>query len=141
MWVSVHTGSHQRWKGLLLVGIKILAFWLFYHFLFSRGSGDSNHLGHGSTSHALTPCVIKTLTQHHVKDIAAGSHHCLALTDQGEVFGWGANTNREVGAEAGESIPVPTLLSEASKCGVVYIACGSHEVGCVMCLDCIYGRM
>lgn len=72
--------------------------------------------------------MIKALAQHHVKDIAAGSHHCLALTDQGEVFGWGANTNREVGAEAGESIPVPTLLSEASKCGVVYIACGSHEV-------------
>lgn len=96
--------------------------------LFFRGSGDSYHLGHGNTDHVRKPCAIEALAQHCVKDIAAGSHHCLALTDDGELFGWGANTIHELGAEARESIPIPTLLSEASKSGVVYIACGSHEV-------------
>ena len=77
-----------------------------------------------------------------MKDIAAGSHHCLALTDRGELYGWGANRNPELGAEVGESVPLPTLLPDASGCGVVYIACGSHEVSVVykvsvvVCVDC-----
>ena len=36
--------------------------------------------------------------------------------------------NHEQGGEAVDSIPMPTLLSEASNSGVVYISCGSHEV-------------
>ena len=102
-----------------------------------RGSGDSHHLGHGSTDHTRKPRVIDALAPHHIKDIAAGTHHCLAVTEQGEVFGWGANASSEVEAKAGDSLPVPSMLSEASHNGVVYISCGSHEV-CMNCIGNVY---
>ena len=96
-----------------------------------RGSGESHQLGHGKTDSVRKPCQIEGLSRHHVVAVAAGSHHCLALTDRGEVFGWGANVGREQGGgeEGGEgSVLVPTVLSEVSKSGVVYLSCGSHEV-------------
>ena len=63
-----------------------------------------------------------------MKDIAAGSHHCLALTSDGTVLGWGRNTNPDSEAGTRGSVAVPTVLAAASKIGVVTISCGRHEV-------------
>ena len=104
--------------------IQVLCVMLSY----DRGSGEMHQLGHGNTDAVRKPCVVAALAQHHVKDIAVGSHHCLALTDKGELYGWGANSNRELGGDVVASVPIPTQLSEASKTGVVYISCGKHEV-------------
>ena len=93
----------------------------------NRGSGENHQLGHGKTDPVRKPCQIDGLSGQHVVGVAAGSHHCLALTEGGEVFGWGASIGREQGRGEG-CIPVPTVLSEVSKSGVVYLSCGSHEV-------------
>ena len=92
-----------------------------------RGSGESHQLGHGKTDPVRKPCQIEALSGHQVVGVAAGSHHCLALTDKGEVLGWGADVGREEGGGEG-SVAVPTVLSEVSKSGAVYLSCGSHEV-------------
>ena len=92
-----------------------------------RGSGENHQLGHGKTDPVRKPCQIDGLSGQHVVGVAAGSHHCLALTEGGEVFGWGASIGRELGVGEG-CVPVPTVLSEVSKSGVVYLSCGSHEV-------------
>ncbi|CAI8025913.1 E3 ubiquitin-protein ligase HERC2 [Geodia barretti] len=94
--------------------------------VFSWGSGENHQLGHGKTDPVRKPCQIDGLSGQHVVGVAAGSHHCLALTEGGEVFGWGASIGREQGRGEG-CIPVPTVLSEVSKSGVVYLSCGSHE--------------
>ena len=70
------------------------------------------------------------LANHRVVDIAVGSQHCLALTSTGDVYGWGKNSNGEV-ETSGDAVPIPKVIKEASKVGVVYLACGSHEVSLV----------
>ena len=98
------------------------------HLNYSRGSGEFYHLGHGTTDNCRTPKLIDGLAAHRVKDIAVGSHHCLALTSDGTVLGWGRNNNPDAEANIRGSVAVPKVLEAVSKIGVVTISCGSHEV-------------
>ena len=100
---------------------------LFVFLFFLRGSAESHHLGHGDGEHMRFPKQVEALSGHKVVDIAVGSQHCLVLTSQGDVLGWGKNSNGEVDSSA-EAIPVPTVISGASRQGVVSISCGAHEV-------------
>ena len=82
--------------------------------------------------------MIEALASHHVKDIAAGSRHCLALAEKGELFGWGVKvSNEHTTLSTKDCVPLPTLMTGASKCGAVYISCGSHEV-CIYTCICMY---
>lgn len=73
------------------------------------------------------PKQVDTLATHRVVDIAVGSQHCLVLTTTGDVYGWGKNSAGEVDP-SGDPIPLPSLVTGASKQGVAYISCGAHEV-------------
>ncbi len=91
-----------------------------------RGSAESHHLGHGDEEHAHVPKHVQALSKYHVTDAAVGSQHCLALTSTGDIYGWGKNTSGEVNS-SGKVVSLPKLIPEASKQGVVYIACGADE--------------
>ncbi|KAI8085986.1 regulator of chromosome condensation 1/beta-lactamase-inhibitor protein II [Halteromyces radiatus] len=43
------------------------------------------------------PAIFKPLSSHVIVDIAAGTDHCLALTDGGRVFGWGNGQQFQLG--------------------------------------------
>ena len=47
-----------------------------------------------------------------VVKLSAGAGHSLALTDTGQVWGWGANTEGQLGLgeESQETVFTPTLL-------------------------------
>lgn len=54
--------------------------------LYSWGHNGYCQLGNGSTNQGLTPYLVTThLHNKRVMRIAAGSHHSLALTEEGEV--------------------------------------------------------
>ena len=93
-----------------------------------RGSAEFHHLGHGEEEHVRTPQQVSGLSEEEVVEVAVGSQHCLALTARGEVYGWGKNSTGEVDASR-DAVALPTLIPGASKLGVVYVACGMHEVG------------
>ena len=93
-----------------------------------RGSAEFHHLGHGEEEHVRTPQQVSGLAEEEVVEVAVGSQHCLALTARGEVYGWGKNSTGEVDASR-DAVALPTLIPGASKLGVVYVACGMHEVG------------
>ena len=93
-----------------------------------RGSAESHHLGHGDEEHVRIPKQVAGLAEVMVVDIAVGSQHCLVLTDRGDVYGWGKNSHGEVEA-SGDPVPTPKLITTASKQGVMYLSCGSFEVG------------
>ncbi|KAK8382123.1 hypothetical protein O3P69_015233 [Scylla paramamosain] len=60
--------------------------------LYSWGHNGYCQLGNGSTNQGLTPYLVTThLHNKRVTRIAAGSHHSLALTEEGEVLAWGQN--------------------------------------------------
>lgn len=94
-----------------------------------RGSGDSHQLGHGDTEHVRTPRQVDALSEQVIVDIAVGSQHCLALTANGDLFGWGKNTSGEVNPCV-EAASLPVYIPEASGRGASSIACGAFEVKC-----------
>ena len=59
--------------------------------LFSFGSNSYGQLGLGDFSAKGIPTPVKMPIGVKTVMIAAGSHHSLALTDQGELYSWGAH--------------------------------------------------
>lgn len=128
MWNTVFSCSHKRWPSLYLVSAVCVCFASVAHFrLFFRGSGEFQHLGHGEEEHVKVPKLVARLSGEKIVKLSVGSHHTLALAESGNLYGWGKNTDGEVDG-SGENIPLPKLLPNASKQGVMYIACGLHEV-------------
>ncbi len=56
---------------------------------YSFGSGVYGTLGHGDTAEQLTPHLISGLQGVRVRSVAAGSGTSLAVTSDGETYGWG----------------------------------------------------
>lgn len=58
-----------------------------------RGSGYYGQLAQGGRQVAFEPEVVEYFVGVHllVKSIAAGSHHCLAITQDNELYSWGSN--------------------------------------------------
>lgn len=50
-----------------------------------RGKGDYYRLGTDSNNHVMEPQLVEAMTAK-VTQVAVGSLHCLALTDNGEVL-------------------------------------------------------
>ncbi|MDR0520073.1 MAG: InlB B-repeat-containing protein, partial [Clostridiales Family XIII bacterium] len=65
--------------------------------LYSWGDNDWGQIGDG-TNHTKnpTPTAI-SVGGEKVKSISSGMSHCLALTESGKVYAWGANNNGEIG--------------------------------------------
>lgn len=69
------------------------------------GSGYHGQLAQGSQQVSLVPEVIDYFVNFHIicKFIAAGSHHCAAITSDGELYTWGSNTNGCLGRRISET--------------------------------------
>ena len=71
------------------------------HFCFCRGKGDNFRLGHGREEHVRHPRLVEGLTGRRVVWAAVGALHCLVLTDEGQVLGWGKNEQGQLGDHGG----------------------------------------
>ncbi|XP_043461516.1 RCC1 and BTB domain-containing protein 1-like isoform X1 [Leptopilina heterotoma] len=94
--------------------------------VYSWGHNGYSELGNGSSNQGLTPTIISTiLSEKLIVSIACGSHHSLALTNEGEVFAWGQNNCGQVGSgmnsNQGAPRKVNSILSEKK---VISITCG-----------------
>ncbi len=56
--------------------------------VYTWGKGDYHRLGHGNTDHVRRPKKVAALQGKKIVSIATGSLHCIACSDQGEVFTW-----------------------------------------------------
>lgn len=69
-----------------------------------------------------------------VIDIAAGDNHCIALTNSGEVYGWGSNSAKQLGADTVSRIVeipehIEILDSKENPISISEIAAeGSHTI-------------
>ena len=61
--------------------------------LYTWGSGYHGQLAQGTKVVSLTPGVVEYFLGVHllVTQVAAGSHHCLAITEDSELYSWGSN--------------------------------------------------
>ena len=60
-----------------------------------------------------------------IVDISAGSSHTLALSNRGEVWGWGRNNFGQLGLEGSEWLDEPRVIRELSDKFILQISAGS----------------
>ncbi|XP_071517707.1 RCC1 and BTB domain-containing protein 1-like isoform X1 [Panulirus ornatus] len=109
--------------------------------LYSWGHNGYCQLGNGSTNQGLTPYLVTThLHNKRVTRVAAGSHHSLALTEEGEVLAWGQNNCGQVGSGTTTNQPTPRkVIASIGGRRVVDIACGQTSSMAVMDNGEVYG--
>jgi hypothetical protein len=61
-----------------------------------------------------------------VATLACGLDHCLALTIDGKVFGWGRNSNQQLGNQHQNNLNSAERLVFPSELPIVFILCGNH---------------
>lgn len=95
--------------------------------VFSWGWGDFGRLGHGNSSDVFIPRPIKALYGLHIKQIACGDSHCLAVSMEGEVQSWGRNQNGQLGLGTTEDSLVPQKIEAFQGVTVKMVAAGAEH--------------
>ncbi|XP_033209361.1 RCC1 and BTB domain-containing protein 1-like isoform X2 [Belonocnema kinseyi] len=109
--------------------------------VYSWGHNGYCELGNGSSNQGLTPTIITmNLGEKNVISISCGSHHSLALTDEGEVFAWGQNNCGQVGSGLNSNQGAPRKVNSglAGK-KVVAISCGQTSSMALSDVGEVYG--
>ncbi|XP_047433036.1 RCC1 and BTB domain-containing protein 1 isoform X2 [Mugil cephalus] len=65
--------------------------------VYGWGYNGNGQLGIGNNGNQLTPCRVTALQGMCVQQVVSGYGHCLALTDEGLLYAWGANTYGQLG--------------------------------------------
>ncbi|PIK54292.1 putative E3 ubiquitin-protein ligase HERC2 [Apostichopus japonicus] len=93
------------------------------------GKGDYFRLGHGSDNHVRKPQIVEGLKDKKVIHVAVGALHCLAVTDQGQVYAWGDNDHGQQGNGTVTVNKKPALVQGLDVVRITRVACGSsHSV-------------
>ena len=77
------------------------------------------------------PKQMEGLAGRRVRTLAIGSMHCVAVTEDGEVFAWGKNDQGQLGeggACGGGTITEPTLVQGLEGRHIVGASCGPSQV-------------
>lgn len=92
--------------------------------LYTYGWSKYGQLGHGDFEDHLTPHKVEALRDSYISLISGGWRHTMALTSDGNLYGWGWNKFGQVGV--GDNIdhcsPVQVKFPHEQK--VVQISCG-----------------
>jgi len=100
------------------------------------GTNGSGQLGLGHTNSMNIPQTVGGPLLLHpearINSLACGYGHILALSDQGLLYGWGANSNGEVGNGTVNSELTPTLITKGfGSLKVLFVTCGSNHSFCI----------
>ncbi|XP_071400405.1 RCC1 and BTB domain-containing protein 1-like isoform X2 [Centroberyx affinis] len=90
--------------------------------VYGWGYNGNGQLGVGNNGNQLTPCRLAALQGLCIQQIVSGYAHCLALTDEGLLYAWGANTYGQLGTgnKINQLSPVHIMAEKDSR--VVEIA-------------------
>jgi alpha-tubulin suppressor-like RCC1 family protein len=98
--------------------------------VWSCGEGAQGQLGHHSSSYEQ-PQRLKNLIQFKMiefevafKDVSCGYYHALALSYDGQVYGWGNNQHGQLGVTDKKMRPTPTLLTTILDEHIRAVHCG-----------------
>lgn len=71
------------------------------------------------------PQLVSSLSPHFIDDIAVGAEHTLALSSEGLVFGWGTNSDAQLGlGHSALSVKLPALIAILSDKDIKQISTG-----------------
>lgn len=94
--------------------------------MYSWGHNGYCQLGNGGSGQGLTPTLINTNLQgKKILRVACGSHHSMALSQEGEIFAWGQNNCGQVGSGSTTNQPTPRkVVAVIGNKMALSIACG-----------------
>ncbi|KAL6520094.1 hypothetical protein OROHE_017237 [Orobanche hederae] len=94
------------------------------------GNNEYGQLGTGDTQPRSQPIAVQGLSDLNLVDIAAGGWHSTALTDDGEVYGWGRGEHGRLGfGDDKSSKMVPQRVQLLVGEDIVQVSCGgTHSV-------------
>ncbi|XP_018620658.1 RCC1 and BTB domain-containing protein 2 isoform X2 [Scleropages formosus] len=87
------------------------------------GYNCNGQLGLGNNGNQQTPCRIAALQGINIVQVACGYAHTLALTDEGLVYAWGANSYGQLGTGNKSNQAWPTLINMDKERMVEVAAC------------------
>uniref|UniRef100_A0AAR2LBV3 BTB domain-containing protein n=1 Tax=Pygocentrus nattereri TaxID=42514 RepID=A0AAR2LBV3_PYGNA len=87
------------------------------------GYNCNGQLGLGNNGNQQTPCRIAALQGVNIVQVACGYAHTLALTDEGFVYAWGANSYGQLGTGNKSNQALPTLINMDKERMVEVAAC------------------
>uniref|UniRef100_A0A672MHK2 RCC1 and BTB domain containing protein 2 n=1 Tax=Sinocyclocheilus grahami TaxID=75366 RepID=A0A672MHK2_SINGR len=87
------------------------------------GYNCNGQLGLGNNGNQQTPCRIAALQGINIVQVACGYAHTLALTDEGFIYSWGANSYGQLGTGNKSNQAVPTLINMEKERMVEVAAC------------------
>jgi len=97
--------------------------------VYSFGFGNNGRLGHGDEAQQNTPKLIDTLDDLNIVQVAAGSAHSLALTDDGDVYSFGSGSVGRIGHGDEAQQNTPKLIDTLDDPNIVQVAAGvSHSL-------------
>jgi len=65
--------------------------------LYAWGLNNHGQLGIGTKANTCVPTLVQNLKDVHIKSVAGGEHHTVAVTEEGEVYAWGRNDEGQGG--------------------------------------------
>ncbi|KAJ8727556.1 hypothetical protein PYW07_001675 [Mythimna separata] len=97
--------------------------------LFSWGSDSMGQLGSNLGTHAQDkPKFVKMLATRNVIQVSCGAYHSLALTNNGDLFSWGANSFGQCGlGTMTNKEMIPQQINSLLGVPIAMIACGSNH--------------
>ncbi|XP_052141834.1 ultraviolet-B receptor UVR8-like [Oryza glaberrima] len=90
----------------------------------SWGRNQNGQLGLGNTEDSLLPQKIQAFEGVRVKMIAAGAEHTAAVTEDGDLYGWGWGRYGNLGLGDRDDRLIPEKVSSVNGQKMVLVACG-----------------
>ncbi|XP_032669055.1 probable E3 ubiquitin-protein ligase HERC4 isoform X2 [Odontomachus brunneus] len=97
--------------------------------LFSWGCNSEGQLGLGRIEGTVhEPCMVKTLGTKVIVQIACGLKHSIALTNNGELYAWGSNSDGQLGLGSDTKMElIPKLVHSLAAVPIAFVACGGYH--------------
>ncbi|XP_047510214.1 probable E3 ubiquitin-protein ligase HERC4 isoform X5 [Pieris napi] len=108
---------------------------------FSWGSDSMGQLGSNLGAHAQDkPKIIKLLATKNLIQIACGSYHSIALTNNGELYTWGANSFGQCGlGMMSNKETTPQQITSLVGVPIALVTCGSNHTFVLSKSGAVYG--
>ncbi|GMG99831.1 hypothetical protein Nepgr_001671 [Nepenthes gracilis] len=90
----------------------------------SWGRNQNGQLGLGTTEDSLVPQNLQAFQGIPVKMVAAGAEHSVAVTEDGELYGWGWGRYGNLGLGDKQDRLVPQRVSSVNGEKMILVACG-----------------
>ncbi|KAI4336459.1 hypothetical protein L6164_014983 [Bauhinia variegata] len=90
----------------------------------SWGRNQNGQLGLGTTEDSLVPQKIQTFEGVAIKMVAAGAEHSAAVTEYGELYGWGWGRYGNLGLGDRNDRLIPERVSSINGDKMVVVSCG-----------------